>query len=108
MRPDSQLYRCRYKQKIVYSQGWEGVYFAKADICRIIGRVYVMQRWRERETNYTDADIAHVKSISKFDMLYLCICVFVFLYLHVRNPGTLFFESSYHYLFKNISHDRSI
>ena len=40
--------------------------------------------------------------------LYLCICVFVFLYLHVRHLGTLFSKSSYHYLFKNISHVWSI
>ena len=89
MRPDSQLYRCGYKQKIVYTQGWEGVYFAEADICRIIGRVYVMQRWRERETNYTDAYIALVKSISKFDMLCLCVCISVFA---CQKPGNIVFE----------------
>ena len=40
--------------------------------------------------------------------VYLCICVFVFVYLHVRHLGTLFLRSSYHYLFKNIAHVRSI
>ena len=35
-----------------------------------------------------------------------CICVFV--YLHVRHWGILFLRSSYHYLFKNIAHVRSI
>ena len=40
--------------------------------------------------------------------LYLCICVVVFVYLRVRHSGTLFLRSSYHYLFKNIAHVRSI
>ena len=35
----------------------------------------------------------------------MCICVFVCLYLCV---GKLFLRSSYHYLFKNITHVRSI
>ena len=38
----------------------------------------------------------------------MCICVFVFLYLDARHLGTLFLRSSYHYLFKNITHVRSI
>ena len=49
-------------------------------------------------------NIAHVRSICKFDPN--CICVFV--YLHVRHWGILFLRSSYHYLFKNIAHVRSI
>ena len=32
----------------------------------------------------------------------------VFVYLDVRHSGTLFLRSSYHYLFKNIAHVRSI
>merc|ERR1711944_170016 len=39
---------------------------------------------------------------------YLCICVFIFVYLKVTQPETLFLRSSYHYLFKNISHVMSI
>ena len=39
--------------------------------------------------------------------VYLCICVFVFVYLDVRHLGTLFLRSSYHFLFKNISHHGS-
>ena len=38
----------------------------------------------------------------------LCICVFIFLHLDVRHLETLFLRSSYHYLFKNIAHVRSI
>ena len=40
-----------------------------------------------------------------FVYLYLCICVFV--YLGVRHLGTLFLRSSYHLVFKNISHHGS-
>ena len=40
--------------------------------------------------------------------VYLCICVVVFVYLHVRHLVTLFLRSSYHCLFKNIAHVRSI
>ena len=39
--------------------------------------------------------------------VYLCICVFVCVYLDVRHLGKLFLRSSYHLLFKNISHHRS-
>ena len=46
-----------------------------------------------------------VRSIFKFDPNY--ICVFVFVYLDVIYSGTLFLRSSYHLLFKNISHHGS-
>ena len=39
--------------------------------------------------------------------VYLCICVFVCVYLDVRHLGKLFLRSSYHLLFKNISHHGS-
>ena len=39
-------------------------------------------------------------SICDFDQF--CICVFVFEYLQVRNLGTLFLRSLYHYLSENI------
>ena len=66
--------------------------------------------------HYLLKNIAPVMSICNFDQccicvsvyLYLCICVFVFVYLKVRHPGTLFFRSSHHYLFKNIAHVMSI
>ena len=47
-------------------------------------------------------------SLKLWPKLYLCICVLVFVYLNVRHLGTLFLRSSYHYLFKNIAHVRSI
>jgi len=39
--------------------------------------------------------------------VYLCICEFAFVYLGVRHLGTLFLMSSYHLVFKNISHHES-
>ena len=46
-------------------------------------------------------------TIKECGKLYLCICVFVCVYLDVRHLGTLFLRSSYHLLFKNISHHGS-
>ena len=42
--------------------------------------------------------------------LYLCICIYVFvdLHVHIRHLGMLILRCLYHYLFKNIAHDRPI
>ena len=46
-------------------------------------------------------------NLTKTVFVYLCICVFAFVYLGVRHSGTLFLRSSYHMVFKNISHHGS-
>ena len=45
---------------------------------------------------------------SVFVYVYMRICVFVYLYLHIRQMGTLFLWSSYHYIFENIAYVRHI
>ena len=56
---------------------------------------------------FQSALFCHPPTIKECGKLYLCICVFVCVYLDVRHLGTLFLRSSYHLLFKNISHHGS-
>ena len=56
-----------------------------------------------RSSCYYLFKMSHVRSIFKFYPN--CSCVFV--YLDVRHSGTLFLRSSYHLVFKNISHHGS-
>ena len=60
--------------------------------------------------HYLFKNISHVRPIWNFDRIcicvfvYMCVCVFVYLYLHVRQLGTLFLMSSYHFLSENIAY----
>ena len=60
--------------------------------------------------HYFFKNISHVRPIWNFDRICICVfvymyvCVFVYLYLHVRQLGTLFLMSSYHFLSENIAY----
>ena len=56
---------------------------------------------------FQSALFCYPPTIKECGKLYLCICVFVCVYLDVRHLGTLFLRSSYHLLFKNVSHHGS-
>ena len=45
-------------------------------------------------------------TLTEVVFVYLCNCAYVYLYLHIRQLGTLFLRSLYHYLFKYIAHTR--